>query len=98
MRRAYCDEDECLLPAERGGKCRGHAARAERGKVRAGPLRERLSSWEQLHAALLAVADADAEDDAAYRRAVNLFRYHGQRYFCPADCARKGCGRSGGDS
>lgn len=97
MRRVYCDEDDCLLPAERGPKCRGHAARAERGKVRSGPLRERLSSWQQLHAAALALADADAEDDAEYHRAEQLFRYHGRRYFCPPDCPGKGCGRSRGD-
>ena len=95
MGRTYCDEDECLLPAERGGKCRGHAARAERGKITAGPLRPRLTTWALFHEAVLQLADCDPEDDSAYHRAEALVRYHGRRFFCPPDCGRKGCGRSG---
>jgi hypothetical protein len=92
MHRAYCDVDECLLEAERNGKCRGHHAQVERGRRARGQLREALSPWQAFHRAVLLLADCDAEDDAEYHRREALVRYHGRRYFCPLDCTRKACG------
>ncbi|MEI7705864.1 MAG: hypothetical protein WCK73_14850, partial [Deltaproteobacteria bacterium] len=58
-------------------------------------LREPASPWSAFHEAILALADCDSEDDAAYRAAKALVRHHGRRYFCQR--ARKTCGNSEGD-
>jgi hypothetical protein len=96
MGARFCDEPDCLRVAVRGGKCRGHYARVERGRRSSAPVRERLNPREALFEAVYALADADAESEAAYRAARERFLYHGRRFFRPACGACKGCGKGGG--
>lgn len=75
MHDKYCTVADCLRIAERSGLCSTHRKRAQRGQQLGLPVAERfLSTWDRLHAAALDLADADTEDDAAYRRAEDRLR------------------------
>lgn len=70
---AYCDEPECLRKAVRNGKCWGHVKQLQR-RGRTGRLAEKpVDPRERVLEALYALADVDAEDDRAYRRAERRF-------------------------
>lgn len=74
--RAFCSDPDCLSPVFRSGLCRGHVARRQRGAVVSGELQRQRweSTWERLLEAVVAYADCDAGDDAAYARATDRLR------------------------
>ncbi len=67
----YCEVEDCIRPAAPGGKkCWAHYKHLERyGAVR--PVNQRPSEAvrQRFLEAILAYADADSENDVAYRRA-----------------------------
>lgn len=98
MGRTYCDVDECLEEAKSKGKCWAHAKQAQRG-TNLRPVRPRLTRRGDVLEAIIAVADADAEQEHAFRSAWARFTYHARRYLFP-DCEkcaqRQGCPRPEG--
>lgn len=89
MGQRYCDVDECLDEARSNGKCWAHAKQAQRG-VGTRPVRRRLSRKGEVVEAILAVAEADAERETAFRAAWARFMYHGRKFFL-SECEK--CGR-----
>ena len=87
-----CRAEECLNPAARGEYCWTHVKRNQRGQDDAprGPSRSEL-----LREAAIGMADADADDDAAFeradanlRKAAHTFAFHDIRERIKAGMAR----------
>ncbi len=70
----YCRGPECEKEAARDGLCWAHLKQLERtGRTK--PVKDRpADAEERLFEASLALADADAEDDRAFRAAKRRFR------------------------
>lgn len=76
-----CSVEGCLRPVEAGGLCAGHRKRKTRGTTIAGELRDDTRSpAEILTDAAIALADADAEDDEAWRRAKKSHEYAAESF------------------
>jgi hypothetical protein len=58
-----CSVSGCARPAEKAGLCAMHRKRQQRGVGLDAPEQERLSPYERLLVATLAVCDADPDDD-----------------------------------
>lgn len=68
-----CSQPECLNPARSGGNCWGHARQLHRtGTMRKlQPSRPQMTPLQRLKKTADDLADADSEDDEAYRRALD---------------------------
>ncbi len=62
----YCTVPGCSNEEEAGGLCFGHRYRKKHGLPMSPPLRERTTPWGRVQEAVLAIADADSENDADY--------------------------------
>jgi hypothetical protein len=70
-----CFVDGCDRPATRAGLCEGHRKRRRRGQALGSPLQERPATpWSRILEGCIALADADSEDDLAFRRAEDRLR------------------------
>jgi hypothetical protein len=91
--RVYCDVEECLAEAQRGGKCWAHAKQLQRRNATV-PVK-RLSRRSAMLEAVLAIAYADSENEADFRRAWERLDYHYETFF-RLRCRRAGkCPRFG---
>jgi len=65
-----CEVAGCQKSAQKGGLyCSMHYKRRARGTNMHAPEQEKLPAQERIRAMAIAYADADSEDDGAYRRA-----------------------------
>lgn len=66
----WCAATDCDRAVHSGGLyCAGHAKRIERGNTSSAPLRENLTLRGRCMDKVIALADADSEDEEAYERA-----------------------------
>lgn len=84
-----CSVIECIEPAgaKTGDRCEAHAKRAQRGQPLTPPLARRPAARDNplavLMEAALRFANASAEDDADYDKAVDNLRQAAKRYQRP---------------
>ncbi len=77
-----CAVDDCPRPAKRNGYCYSHSKRGQRGMPVHVPIPQRPTKpFDRAVEAALAYAEADADDEVAYRRARDNLRK------CVASCA-----------
>lgn len=63
-----CQGPDCDKPAERDGHCRGHRQQKYEGRELTPLAPRKQTRWQILSEAALAYADANAEDQAEWRR------------------------------